>query len=347
MATRHKTLILGGTLFLGRHIAQEALARGHEVTLFHRGKTNPDVFPQARHVIGDRKSDLSGLGGQTWDTVIDTCGYLPADVRATAQLLQQRAGLYVFISSISVYKDFSQVNDESSLVGTLENPNTEVIDGTTYGPLKTLCEQQVIEAFDGKALIIRPGLIVGPHDPTDRFTYWPARVAHNEPFAAPGAPHDPIQLIDARDLARWVVHCAEQRVHGIYNATSQPGAFNMAQLVDCCTTAAKARNASPVWIPAEFLAQHNVAAWTDMPVWVPATGDTAGLPLTRVALALAQGLHIRPLSETVRDTLDWHHTRNTADKLNMRAGLDDERHTALLAAWFTQQKTLHTTEKLA
>jgi 2'-hydroxyisoflavone reductase len=345
--TRHKTLIIGGTLFLGRHIAQEALARGHDVTLFHRGKTNPEVFPQARHIIGDRKNDLSGLGGQTWDTVIDTCGYLPADVRATAQLLQERAGVYVFISTISVYKSFEQVNDESSPVGIIDNPSTNVVDGETYGPLKTLCEQQVIEAFDGKALIVRPGLIVGPHDPTDRFTYWPARVAQNEPFAAPGAPHDPIQLIDARDLARWIVHCTEQRVHGIYNATSQPGAFTMAEFIDCCITAARVRNASPVWIPAEFLARHDIAAWSDMPVWVPASGDTAGMPLTRVALALAHGLAIRPLSETVRDTLDWHNTRPARDKAGLRAGLSDERQTALLSAWFEHQRTLSTQEKLA
>jgi 2'-hydroxyisoflavone reductase len=344
---RHKTLIIGGTLFLGRHIAQEALSRGHEVTLFHRGKTNPDVCPQARHIIGDRKSDLTGLGGQTWDTVIDTCGYLPADVRATTQLLQERAGMYLFISTISVYKSFAQVNDESSPVGTLDDPTTEVVDGATYGPLKTLCEQQVIAAFDGKALIVRPGLIVGPNDPTDRFTYWPSRIAHNEPFAAPGAPHDPIQLIDVRDLARWIVHCAEQRVHGIYNATSQPGAFNMAELVDCCITAARVRNASPVWIPAGFLAKQNIAAWTDMPVWVPASGDTAGMPLTRVALALAHGLSIRPLSETVRDTLEWHNLRPAHEKITLRAGLTDERQAQLLSAWFAHQNKTQTLEKSA
>ncbi len=207
-----KLLVLGGTVFLGRHLVEAATARGHSVTLFNRGQHNPELYPEVEKLRGDRDSDLSALQGRRWDAVIDTCGYLPRAVRASAELLADAVDHYTFISSISVYADFhTPAMDESAPVGTLADETVEEVTGETYGPLKALCEQAAERALPGRVLNIRPGLIVGPHDPTDRFTYWPVRVARGGEVLAPGRPHVPVQVIDGRDLAEWTVRMVEAR----------------------------------------------------------------------------------------------------------------------------------------
>src|SRR4030095_11435959 len=205
-----RILVIGGTMFLGRHIVEHALARGHEVTLFHRGKTNPHLFPDLEHVLGDRKESLEPLAGRRFDAILDTCGYVPRVVKLSAHALSGAAPHYTFISTISVYSDHKTLNqDETGPTGELEDPTREEITGDTYGPLKVLCEQAAAESFTGRVLVIRPGLIVGPHDPTDRFTYWPVRIARGGEVLAPGPEDTPVQLIDVRDLAAWTVEMME------------------------------------------------------------------------------------------------------------------------------------------
>ncbi len=230
-----KLLVLGGTVFLGRHIVAEALAHGHEVTLFNRGQHNPDLFPEVEKLRGNRNGNLETLRGRRWDAVIDTCGYIPRLVRASAELLAQSVEHYTFISSISVYADFSAPGlNENAPVGKLQDEAIEEITGETYGPLKALCEQAMENAMPGRALIIRPGLIVGPHDPTDRFTYWPYRVAQGGEVLAPGHPDRPVQIIDVRDLAKWIMRMVEAGKTGTYNATGPDYTLTIGHLLETC-----------------------------------------------------------------------------------------------------------------
>jgi 2'-hydroxyisoflavone reductase len=313
-------LLIGGTQFLGRHVAAEALARGHGLTLLTRGKTNPELFPQAERLIADRRESLAALAGRKWDAVIDLCGYLPREVRASAAALQGQVQQYVFISSVSVYAGMDIARDEDSAVGEIEDADTEVVDGRTYGPLKALCERAVTDAFGKAALIVRPGLIVGPHDHTQRFTWWPARVSQGGPVLAPGRPADPVQFIDARDLAAWVVTCVEAGTSGIYNAISPPGHFSMGGVLDACATVADVP-ANFVWLDESVMDAHDIAAWSHMPIWVPPSGETAGFGLTRVDRALRAGLSIRPIEDTVRDTLAWWRSLPIEQQSFTKAGL--------------------------
>src|SRR5579885_1733748 len=235
-----KLLILGGTVFLGRHIVEAALARGHEITLFNRRQHNGELFPEVEKLRGDRNGDLSALEGRRWDAAIDTSGYFPRVVRASAQKLSGAVDHYTFISSISVYADFTQVGmDENAPVGTLKDESVEEITGESYGPLKVLCEQAAEQAMPGRVLNIRPGLIVGPHDPSDRFTYWPRRLARGGDVLAPGRPERLVQLIDVRDLAEWNIRAAEARLTGLFNATGPSGELTMAQVIDACRNVAE------------------------------------------------------------------------------------------------------------
>ncbi len=222
-----RLLILGGTKFLGRAAAEAALARGHELTLFTRGQTNAELFPEAEHLHGDRTQDLSALEGKRWDVVIDTSGYVPHVVRASAELLSPATEHYAFVSSISVYPDFSRpVHEESAVAELGDQPADELLpDYSNYGPLKALCEREATEAFAGRSLAVRAGLIVGPHDPTGRYTYWPHRAARGGEILAPGPPERPAQFVDVRDLAEWIVHASEERLTGAFNATSEPHAL--------------------------------------------------------------------------------------------------------------------------
>lgn len=324
-------LILGGTMFLGRHLVEAALARGHRITLFNRGKTNPGLFPEVEHLIGDRHTgNLDALQERTWDAVIDTCGYVPRIVREMAELLKEAVGHYTFHSSISVYADYQNAGiSEAHAIGTVENPNIEEVNGDTYGPLKALCEAAVEEALPGRTLNIRPGLIVGPHDPTDRFTYWPVRTARGGEVLAPGNPYTPVQFIDVRDLAEWNIRLIEQKCIGVWNATGPDYTLTMGSLIETCRTVVQS-DAVFVWVDEAFLREHQISAWSDLPVWVPES-EGAGFARVDCSKATQHGLTFRPLAETVRDTLHWY--RSQQAEREMRAGLSPARETEALAAW--------------
>lgn len=336
---RLKILVLGGTRFLGPHMAEYARARGHVLTFFNRGKTNPGVLPDVERIQGDRNGQLEGLAGREWDAVIDNSGYVPRHVRLSAERLHAAVPHYVFVSTVSVYASFAAANDEDSPVGKLADESVEKVDGETYGPLKALCESAARAVYGPAATtVIRPGLIVGPDDNTDRFTYWPARAARGGQLAAPGSPVDPIQLIDVRDLAAFAIHAVEQRIAGVFNALSPVGRYTIGDVVNESIAAArKIVDPDPppqaVWLPAEFLAEQQVSPWSDMPVWAPSVGDEAGFALTSAARAIQAGLSIRPMADTVADTLRWHLGRPEPERMKLKAGLSPEREAEVLAAW--------------
>jgi 2'-hydroxyisoflavone reductase len=335
-----KLLILGGTVFLGRRLVETALAHGHEVTLFNRGQHNPELYPAVEKLRGDRDGDpstgsgpaLAALRGRRWDAAIDTCGYIPRVVRASAELLAGAVGHYTFISSISVYPSFKEIGmDEAAPVGTLDDPTVEEVTGETYGPLKALCEQAAEAAMPGRVLNIRPGLIVGPHDPSDRFTYWPHRVAWGGEVLAPGRPERHVQIIDAGDLAEWTVRMVEGGRVGVYNATGPAYALTMGRLLEVCREVSGA-GARVTWVGEDFLAEREVGAWIELPLWIPeADPDALGFSDVDCGKAIAAGLTFRDLAETVRATLEWNAAR-PADR-EWRAGLKPEREAELLQAW--------------
>jgi len=326
-----KILLIGGTVFLGRHIVEAALERGHEVTLFNRGQHNPELFPQAEKLRGNRDGDLEALQGRRWDAVVDTCGYFPRLVEASARLLADAVERYVFISSISVYADpIAPGSDETAPVARLKGELVEQITGESYGALKALCEQAAEAAVPGRTLVIRPGLIVGPHDVSDRFTYWPVRIARGGDVLAPNVPDMPVQIIDVRDLARWTVHMVEQKAVGTYNATGPDYRLTFKAVLDECMAVASG-GASLTWVDEDFLLERKVGPWMEVPLWIP-HGEGDGMSSVSIARATADGLTFRSLTETVRDTLAWDASR-PAD-VQRRAGLNPEREQELLAEWF-------------
>jgi 2'-hydroxyisoflavone reductase len=331
-------LVLGGTKFLGVHIVELALKHGHTVTLFNRGKTNADLFPQLEHLKGDRDAQLDSLKGKRWDAVIDDSGYVPRHVRLSAELLAPNVQRYLFISTISVYASFAQANSEDSPLGKIADETTEKVDGGAYGPLKALCEKAAEAAMPGRVTVVRPGLIVGPRDPTDRFTYWPARAARGGEMAAPGTAKDRIQFIDSRDLAAFALNLVETQTVGTFNATSPPGMFSMGDLVQASITAANAAvKPAPapraVWLPADFLEKEKVQPWSDMPVWIPESGEYAAFAEANVSKAMRAGMSIRAIQPTVNDTLAWHLQRPEAERAKLAAGLTPEREQELLKTW--------------
>lgn len=326
-----KLLILGGTEFVGRHMAEAALARGHDVTLFHRGQHGAELFPQAEHVLGDRDGGLDALRDRTWDAVLDTCGYVPRVVRQSVDVLARAAGHYTFVSSVSVYQDFAVPGiDEDYAVAVMPDETVEEVTGETYGPLKILCEQAVCDSFPDRALVVRPGLVVGPHDKTGRFTYWPRRVAEGGDFLAPGRPGRRVQFIDARDLAAWTVSMIERRVAGTFNAVSDDPTWTMGRLLDECQAVSRVQ-ANPVWADDAWLLGEGLQPWTDLPLWLPDTPEWAGAESVSVARAVAHGLTFRPLVETVADTLAWDKTLVADDRpQGPKAGITRDRERALL-----------------
>jgi 2'-hydroxyisoflavone reductase len=309
-----RILILGGTKFLGRAATEAALERGHELTLFNRGKTSPKLFPEVEQLRGDRKRDLTLLAGRTWDAVIDPSGYVPVDVRASAEQLRA-AGRYVFISSVSVYADFSTGPTESSPTAELGSVPVDELaaDYSNYGPLKALAEAEVDGVFGERALIVRPGLIVGPHYPTGRFTYWAQRLARGGEILAPGPPEHRAQFIDVRDLAEWLVLCLERRVTGVFNATNE--GVRWADLL---------AGANVTWVSSEHLTEHGVGEWMELPLWI---GDPAwaGMHEALVSRAVNAGLRFRPVAETLAGAAEAPAVEGV--------GLTPEREAELLTAW--------------
>jgi 2'-hydroxyisoflavone reductase len=325
-----KLLIIGGTIFLGRHLVDAARERGHEVTLFNRGQHNPDLFPDVEKLRGDRDGGLAALRGRRWDAVIDTCGSVPRVVQASAELLSDAVGHYTFISTMSVYADLAAPeSDEHSPVGTIADETVEDPTGPNYGPLKALCEQAVEAAMPGRALIIRPGLIVGPYDPSNRFTYWPHRVAQGGEVLAPGTPEQPLQfIVDVRDLAAWIIRMAEAGTTGVFNAKGPDYSLTMGDLLDTCK-AASGSDAWFTWVAEDFLLDQGIGPWMELPLWLPASMDA--INSARSEKAYAAGLTFRPIADTVRDTLAWDATLPT--DAPRRAGLDTAREAAVLDAW--------------
>ena len=336
-----RILILGGTGFTGPYQVRYALSRGHKVTTFNRGKTHPGELPkEVEQLIGDRNGQLDALKGRTWDVAIDNPTTLPAWVRDAAEILKGDVEHYVFISTISVYADTSKGADEMAPLAKYEgaDPYKETLEAMkasgykTYGPLKALSEKEAEKWFPGKTLIIRPGLIVGPRDETDRFTYWPVRIDRGGEVLAPGAPNDPVQFIDARDLAEWTIRMVENRETGIYNATGPAKPLVIGEMLDQIKGALNSK-ATFTWVPADFLEKEKVEAWSDMPVW---TGEESGMARTNITRALAKGLTFRPLAETARDTLAWFKSQPQDRQSKLRAGLTPEREAEVLAAWHKQ-----------
>jgi 2'-hydroxyisoflavone reductase len=322
-----RILILGGTQFLGRHTVHAALARGHDVTIFNRGQTRPELFPEVEKLRGDRDGDLAALRGRSFDAVVDTSGYVPRVVAATIDALGD-VGHYTFVSSISVYGEVPSPPTERTPVVELEEPTEDWREA--YGELKADCEDVVREHFPG-AFVPRPGLIVGPWDPTGRFTYWPARLAEGGRVLAAAPPGADAQVIDARDLAAWIVRAAEAGLGGTFNAVDRPTTRDV--LVETCRRVA-GTDAQIVWVDSGFLVEHEVGEWMELPLWLASPG-WAGMLSVEPAAAFAAGLETRPLEETVRDTLAWVQAGDAP--ADPPAGLAREKEQAVLDAWLSKE----------
>jgi 2'-hydroxyisoflavone reductase len=327
-----RLLILGGTRFVGRAIVETAVARGHTVTLFNRGSAGPGLFPNLETIKGDREKDVSALKGHTWDAVIDVSGYFPRHVRMTAETLRGAHGLYAFVSTVSVYADYKPgVVTESHELAKTDNPTAEIRGGPDYGALKALCELEVQKAYPKDTLIVRPGLVVGPHDPTNRFTYWVTRMAEGGDVLAPAPKERPVQFIDTRDLAAFTVARVEAGARDVYNGTGPAAPLTMADMLETCRQ--RGVEATLTWVAPEFLVEQKVTPYTEMPVWLP---DSEKRPLfsgVSIDKALATGLKHRPLRTTVADTLAW--SRSEKNPPNGTA-MTRQRERELLALWRKQ-----------
>ena len=337
-------LILGGTGFIGPYEVRHAVARGHRVTVFNRGRRQADLPAPVQHLQGDRDTgDLASLKGKKWDVVIDNPTTLPFWVRDAGQVLKGNTDHYIFISTISTYAHYRKAGmDEdyelAAYTGTEDPMTIKRSTGQLYGPLKVLSEREAEKWFPGRTTVVRPGLIVGPGDPTDRFTYWPVRIDRGGEVLAPGSPSDPDQIIDARDLAEFVIRLAEDRVTGIFNATGPRSPLSIAEMLYGIRASTSGSNEiSFTWVDAAFLAQQNVRGWSDMPTWVPARDDNEGWGRVSIARALGKGLTFRPLAVTARDTIDWFKTLPAERRASMLAGLKPEREKEVLAAWHARK----------
>jgi len=326
-----RILILGGTSFLGPALVDAARARGAAVTLFNRGRTNPGLFPDVEQLHGDRDGKLEALRGRTWDVAVDTSGFVPRVVRMSAEALAPAVERYLYVSSISAYDEsIPPGSGEEARLAALPDPATEDV-AKAYGGLKAACEAAAAAAMPGRVLVVRPGLIVGPRDPTDRFTYWPVRIDRGGEVLAPGDGGDPVQFIDVRDLAAWMIAMAERRASGTYNAVGPASRTSMRAMLGDCRAAIPSTTAF-TWVPWPFLEKEKVEPWSDMPVWIPASAEGSGLAQVSPARAIAAGLEFRPIGETARDTLSWWKSQPEARR-KLRAGISAERELLVLKAW--------------
>ena len=336
-----RILILGGTGFTGPYQVRYALERGHTVTVFNRGIERKDWPGKVEELIGDRNTgDLKALEGREWDVCIDNPTTLPFWVRDVGRVLHGKVQHYVFISTVSVYADADTPADESAplatyggadaMAETLESFRANV--GELYGPLKAISEQEARKQFPGMVTIIRPGLIVGPGDETDRFTYWPARLSRGGEVMGPGDGTDVVQFIDGRDLAEWTIRMTESRVFGTFNATGPEHPLQIRGMLTGIATAIHS-DARITWVPRDFLEARNVAPWSDMPVWVPGQGDSAGFAQRSIRKAIAAGLTFRPLAVTATDTLEWFEKQPPDRQAKLKAGLSPAREHEVLTAW--------------
>jgi len=344
-----RILILGGTGFIGPHMVHEALRRGHEVSLFNRGRTNRTLFPDLELLVGDRNNGLDALNGRKWDAVVDNSGYIPRHVADSAQLLSSAVSHYIYVSSVSAYAamsgnstaadyhdvEIANTEYDSPLVS-MPDETIEEVTSETYGPLKVLCEKAATEAMgEDRTTILRPTWIAGPGDNTDRFTYWPVRVSRGGEMLVPGTPADQIQIVDVRDLANFVVDSLEQQITGIYNMVNPPGTYSMGQFMTDCQ-ALTASDTSRTWVDLPFIEQHDLYAGGELPIWAPMSGDTRSDALVNGDRSFAKGMRTRPERETVRDILQWWPTLPEDRRNNIRAGLGAEREAEMLAAWHEQ-----------
>lgn len=344
-----KILVLGGTGISGPFFVERALARGHEVTLLNRGRSNAELFPELERLIADRNEGLAPLAaevakGRTWDAVVDNSASIPRWVEESAGLLKDAAKLYLYTSSISAYGSIREPGtDEDTPVATMDPAEvplvktTKDITGGNYGPLKGLCEKAARAAFPEGAIIVRPGLIVGHGDSSDRFTYWPVRVHRGGEVMAPGNPTDPVQFIDSRDLGEWYVKLVEDGAVGTYNGVGPRSKMDMAGLLHGIRATVD-NEISFTWVPADFLEQHEVQAWSHMTVWVPPASEEGGLAQVRIDRAIAAGLSFRPLADTVAATLEYWHSLPEERRAAPRAGCPPELEAKTLAAWHAKEK---------
>jgi 2'-hydroxyisoflavone reductase len=331
-----KILILGGTSFLGPHLIEELQEHGHEVTLFNRGTQNSSIFSTVEKLQGNRDGDLKALEGHQWDAIIDTSGHLPRVVEASSKILAEATHHYTFISTIGVYENFSKFDiDEDYPLAKLSDEKNEEITEKTYGALKACCEDVIWRYFPNQSLIIRPGLIVGPFDPTDRFTYWPVRVMAGGKILAPGKPTQNLQFIDVRDLAKWIVLMVERQATGIYNATGPATPITFEQLINACQEFNK-KDVATQWIDEDFLMENDVQDWSEVPLWLSYKRNMPGFLSINVQKAINAGLKFRPLSETISSILSWDSSRGN---IKRQAGLDQEKEKELLWLWQQSKKS--------
>ncbi|NNC76948.1 MAG: epimerase [Woeseiaceae bacterium] len=327
-------LILGGTGFIGPHMVREALRRGHAVTLFNRGRTNNDLFPDLETITGDRAGDLEGLKGRSWDAVVDNSGYMPQQVRASARLLANSIGHYIFISSISAYASFANANDEDSPLASLDAVPEE-FSWENYGALKAISEKWAADEIgEDRYTVLRPTYICGPGDHTDRFTYWPVRASKGGEMLWPGSPEQPLQIIDVRDLANFVVDCVEKRIAGTYNTVTPVGSYTFGQFLEE-SNAVNNSAASPVWVSNQFIADNDIGSL--LPVYHPLTGDNANVSSVSGERARAAGLRNRPVRETIRDLMSWWRTLPAERIDSARFAMTPEREAELVALWKASQ----------
>jgi len=340
-------LVLGGTGLIGPPMVAYAVVRGHQVTLFNRGKTNTELFPELERIIGDRNDNISALAaevakGRRWDVVIDNTASIPRWVEESAGLLKGSADLYLYTSSISAYADSATPGaDETAALGTISAEEVAKvktnrdITGENYGPLKALCEKAAHDAFPERCIVVRPGLIVGPGDSSDRFTYWPVRIHRGGEVLAPGNPTDPVQFIDCRDLGEWYVRLVEARAVGVYNGVGPAAPMSIAEML-YGIRATTGGELSFTWVDAGFLKQHEVEEWQEVTVWVPPVGEYAGFSSSSIARAKQAGLTFRPLATTAVDTLAYWASLPEDRRAKPRAGLAPEKERAVLAAWHSR-----------